>query len=99
MVLGLVPYLSNQRLLGGEPLPTESKSAPVAGLAVYLVGIPLLIGGLLWVLTLPRAIPATAAAIAAAAILFWLARLPRDERPRVIAICVACFIEIGRASC
>ena len=92
MVIGLVLYLSNQRLLVGEPLPTESKSAPVAGLAVYLVGIPLLIGGLLWVLTLPRAIPATAAAIAAAAILFWLARLPRDERPRVIAICVACFI-------
>ena len=92
MVIGLLIYLANQRLLVGEPLPTASKSAPVAGLAAYLVGIPVVIGGLLWVLTLPRAIPATLAVVAAAYVLYWMGRLPKDERPRVIAICVACFI-------
>src|SRR5262245_16953029 len=92
MVIGLVLYLVNQKLLVREPLPTASTSTPVAGLAAYLAGIPLLIGGLLWVLTLPRAIPMTLAVVAAAAILYWMVRLPRDERPRVIAICVCCFI-------
>jgi POT family proton-dependent oligopeptide transporter len=92
MVIGLVLYLLNQRLLVDEPLPTASATTPVAGLAAYIVGIPLLIGGLLWVLTLPRAIPATLAVVAAGTIVYWLARLPKDERPRVIAICIACFI-------
>jgi len=48
--------------------------------------------GLLWVLSLPKAIPMTLAAIAAIAVIYWFTRLPGDERPRVIAICVACFI-------
>jgi POT family proton-dependent oligopeptide transporter len=92
MVIGLVLYLSNQKVLVGEPLPTASKTTPVLGVAAYLVGIPLLVGGLLWVLTLPRAIPVTLAVVAAAAIVTWLVRLPKDERPRVVAICIACFI-------
>jgi len=92
MVIGLLFYLANQKMLVGEELPTASKSAPVAGLAAYLVGIPLLIVGLLWTLSLPKAIPATLAVVAAAAVLYWMVRLPKDERPRVIAICIACFI-------
>src|SRR5262249_61253123 len=67
MVIGLVLYLSNQRLLVREPLPTASQSAPVAALAAYVAGMPLMIGGLLWVLTLPRAGPGSLAAVGAAA--------------------------------
>ena len=36
--------------------------------------------------------PAALAVLVAALIVTWLVRLPGDERPRVIAICVACFI-------
>jgi proton-dependent oligopeptide transporter, POT family len=92
MVIGLLLYLSNRRILPVEPPPTPSQSTPVAGLAAYIVGIPLLVCGMLWVLTLGRAVSVSLAAIAAIAILYWFARLPQDERPRVIAICVACFI-------
>jgi proton-dependent oligopeptide transporter, POT family len=92
MVIGLLIYLANQKQLVAEPLPTESKPAPVAGLAAYIAGIPVVIVGLLWVLSLPKAIPMTLAAVAAIAIVYWFTRLPGDERPRVIAICVACFI-------
>ena len=92
MVIGLLVYLANQKQLVAEPLPTESKPAPVAGLAAYIAGIPILIVGLLWVLSLPKAIPMTLAAVALIAVIYWFTRLPGDERPRVIAICVACFI-------
>ena len=92
MVIGLVIYLTNQKLLVAEPPPTPSRTAPFAGLAAYLVGLPLIIAGALWLLTLPRMIPATLAVLAAAYVVYWLARLPKDERPRVIAICIACFI-------
>jgi len=92
MVLGVVIYLFGQRSLAIEPPPTTSRTSPVTGVIAYLIGVPLLIGALLFVLALPRPISLGFAAVVAVAIVTWLARLPRDERPRVIAICVACFI-------
>ena len=92
MVLGLIVYLSLQRHLPAEPPPVESKAAPLAGVVAFIVGVPIMILGLLFLLTLPRAIPLALAAIIAVLIVTWIARLPGDERPRVLAICVACFI-------
>jgi len=51
-----------------------------------------MIFGLLWLFTLPKLVPAALAVVVAGLIVTWLVRLPKDERPRVIAICVACFI-------
>ncbi len=92
MLLGLIFYLLNQDKLPVEPPPTRSRKTPLLGLLAFVVGIPLGILALLALLTLPRAIPLSLAGVVAIAIAWWLARLPKDERPRVIAICVACFI-------
>ncbi len=92
MVLGLLVYVSFQKYLPVEPPPTRSKTAPLAGVVAFLLGIPLMTLGLLLLFTLPRWMPATLAAIAAIAIVYGIARLHGDERPRVIAICVSCFI-------
>jgi POT family proton-dependent oligopeptide transporter len=92
MVLGLLIYVLFQNQLPVEPLPTKSKSAPVQGILAYLVSIPIIIVGLIFLLTVPVAIKYTIAIALFAGIAYWLIRLPSDERPRVIAICVACFI-------
>ena len=92
MVLGLVFYLLNQDKLPVEPPPTTSKSAPLMGIFAFVVGIPLGIVALLWLLTLPRVIPISIASLTVLSAVWWMIRLPRDERPRVVAICIACFI-------
>ncbi len=92
MVLGLITYLSFQKYLPVEPPPTESKTAPLVGVLAFLVGVPLLILGILFLFTLPREVPLALAIVALVAIVVGIARLHGDERPRVIAICVACFI-------
>lgn len=92
MVLGLVFYLFNQDKLPVEPLPTSSTTRPVAGVAAYVVGVPLGIVALLWLLRLPPAVPLALAALAVGSGIVWMVRLPRDERPRVVAITIACLI-------
>ncbi len=92
MVFGLLFYLANQKHLPVEPPPTTSKTTPWLGVAAFCVGIPLSIGALLFLLTLPKIVPISLAAVAVVAAIAWIWRLPGDERPRVIAICVACFI-------
>ncbi len=92
MVLGLIIYLLNQKLLPVEPPPTQSKTAPITGLVGYLLGVPIGIGALLFLLTLPNWIPLTLAVLAVLSAILWIARLPGDERPRVIAIAIACVI-------
>ncbi|MEO5619251.1 MAG: peptide MFS transporter [Candidatus Eisenbacteria bacterium] len=92
MVLGLVFYLLNQDKLPVEPPPTPSKQAPIMGVIAFVIGIPLGILALLWLFTLPKVIPISIAAFAVLSAVWWMMRLPRDERPRVVAICVACFI-------
>ena len=92
MLLGLIVYASFQRYLPEEPLPTESTSAPVQGIVGYLVGIPVLILGILVLLTLPKIVATLLAVALVAGAASWIARLPGDERPRVLAICTACLI-------
>jgi POT family proton-dependent oligopeptide transporter len=92
MLLGLVIYLANQHQLPVEPPPTPSTSAPVQGVVAYLIGVPLLILGLLGLLTLGRVVQGSVAAVVLVAIVTWIVRLPGDERPRVLAIIVSCFI-------
>jgi POT family proton-dependent oligopeptide transporter len=92
MVAGLALYLLNQHKLPVEPAPTDSARTPVLGVAAYLAGIPLGIVTLLWLLTLPPAVPVALALLALGSGLAWMIRLPRDERPRVLAICAACLV-------
>jgi POT family proton-dependent oligopeptide transporter len=92
MVLGLVIYLMNQHTLPVEPLPTTSLGKPLAALGGYVLAVPLGIFALLWLLTLPVAVPVTLALLALAAGIRWLLRLPADERPRVMAVTAACAV-------
>jgi proton-dependent oligopeptide transporter, POT family len=92
MVLGLIFYVFNQDKLPAEPPPTASPTAPALGLAAYIAGVPLLVLALLALLTLPLAVQAVLAAALLAVAVRWLLRLPGDERPRVLALCVACFV-------
>ena len=92
MVLGLLVYSFNMKHLPPEPPPTASKSSPVLGVAAFIVGIPLAILALLFLLTLPRAVPLTLAVIAVGSAILWIIRLPKDERPRVMAIVMACAV-------
>jgi POT family proton-dependent oligopeptide transporter len=92
MVLGLIAYVSFQKYLPVEPPPSDSPSAPLRGVVTFLVGIPLLIFAMLMVFTLPRFVQYGLAAATVIAIVVALARLHGDERPRVIAICIACFV-------
>ena len=92
MLLGLVFYVMNQKYLPVEPAPTQSTTAPIGGFLAYLIGVPLGILALLFLLTLPTWIPLTLASAAVLSAILWIVRLPGDERPRVIAIVVACMI-------
>ena len=92
MVVGLVFYLLNQDKLPLEPLPTASTRTPVTGTLAYALGVPLTIVLMLWLLTLPPAVPIAAALLALGSGVWWLSRLPADEKPRVIALTIACLM-------
>ncbi len=92
MLLGLLIYLFNQDKLPVEALPTRSVGKPVAAVLAYIAAVPLGIVLLLWLLTLPPAVPITLALLVLASGVAWLLRLPRDERPRVMAITAACAV-------
>jgi len=92
MLLGLAFYLMNQKYLPVEPAPTQSKTAPIAGFVAYLIGVPLGILALMFLLTLPTWIPLTIASVAVLSAIGWIVKLPGDEKPRVLAIVVACVI-------
>jgi len=92
MVLGLVVYLLNQDKLPREPAPTASTTTPVVGVAAFVVGIPISIVALLWLLTLPVLVPLALAVAALVSGVVWTMRLPPADRPRVITICAACFV-------
>ena len=92
MVLGLLFYVFNQDKLPVEPLPTKSATTPIAGVAAFVVGIPLGILGLLGLLTLPHVVPISLAVVVLGSGLWWMLKLPGDERPRVMAISAACMI-------
>ena len=92
MLLGLLVYLLNQDKLPTEPVPVAAAGAPLKGVAVFVVGVPLGILALLSLLTLPPIVPLLVAAGAVAAGVTWLVRLPGDERPRVVALTIACLL-------
>ena len=96
MVLGLIIYLANQKRLAQES-PSErppAKAGPSAvAITLYILGLTLGIPLVIFAISsLPPLALKLLAVVIAAAIVTWLARLPRDERPRVVAICVACVI-------
>ncbi len=92
MVIGLVLYVTNQDKLPIEPVPTTSTTTPWLGVAAFVVAVPIAIVALLWLLTLPPLVPLALAVLVVAWCLAWMIRLPRDERPRVMAICAACTV-------
>jgi POT family proton-dependent oligopeptide transporter len=92
MVLGLIFYLLNQDKLPTEPLPPTTAGAPLKGTLAYVVGVPLAILVMLWLLSLPPAVPMAVAALAVGSGVWWLAKLPADERPRVVALTIACLL-------
>jgi len=92
MVLGLIVYLIFQRYLPDEPPPTPSKTAPIGGVAGYLVGVVAIVFALLFVMTLPMAARLGIAGVLLALVAWWVIRLHGDERPRVMAILGACVI-------
>ncbi|MDE2080650.1 MAG: peptide MFS transporter [Burkholderiales bacterium] len=92
MLLGLLFYVLNQHRLPVEPPPTASRTAPGLGVLAYLAGMPLVVLALLALLTLPQALSLGLALAVVGAGLAWMLRLPADERPRVVALAVACLI-------
>jgi len=92
MVLGLVIYLLNQDKLPHEALPTPSTRAPLLGTAAYVLGLPVGIVLMLWLLALPTVVMGAVGAAVIAVSLRGLVQLPADERPRVMATCAACMV-------
>ncbi len=92
MLLGLLFYVFNQHRLPQEPPPTASRTAPGLGVLAYLAGMPLVVLALLAMLTLPRPLALALALAGLGAGLAWIVRLPADERPRVVALALACLV-------
>src|SRR5262249_13995711 len=92
MVLGLIVYLMNQRLLVKEPPPTREPGAGVKGVVRYLLTVPVLIALWIGMLMLPTPLRIALGLVVLVAILWWLSRLPSDERPRVVVLAVVCLI-------
>ena len=91
MLLGLAFYAANQDKLPQEP-PPASAVKPSVGVTAYVVFIPLCVGLMLALLALPGWLQAGLAVAVLAAVVNWLRGLPADERPRVLALCVACAV-------
>jgi POT family proton-dependent oligopeptide transporter len=92
MLIGLGFYMLNRDKLPLEPVPVSKAGAPLLGVAAFVVGVPLGIAALLWLITLPPAVPIALAVLVIASGVLWMVRLPKDERPRVVAIVVACLV-------
>ena len=92
MVLGLLLYVFNQDKLPHEPPPTASATAPWGGTLAYAVCVPVGVVAILWMLTLPVAVPIVLAVLVVASGIAWMVRLPQGERSRVMAICAACLV-------
>lgn len=92
MLLGLLVYVLNMKHLPAEEPPTTSPTAPALGVAAFILGVPIAIFGLLFLLTLPGWVPLTLAVLLIGSTVRWIAGLNGDERPRVIAIVIACAI-------
>lgn len=89
MLLGLAFYVANQDKLPQEP-PPASPVKPAVGLSAYVLGVPLCVGLMLGLLALPGWLQAVLALVVVVAAVNWLRGLPDDERPRVLALCLAC---------
>lgn len=92
MVLGLVIYLLNPQLMVKEAPPTTDPGAPLRGVLRYVVTVPFMIAAWIGMLMLPVPLRIALGVVVLAGIVTWLMRLPRDERPRVIVLAVACLI-------
>ncbi len=95
MVLGLLIYLGGQKYLSTESAGGREASSGAAAwgpVVAYIVAVPLGIAALLFMLTLPKIVPAILGAVILVTIITWIARLPGHERSRVIIIAVSCLI-------
>lgn len=100
MLLGLVFYVLNQdKLPPDEPAPGITahpargpRWTPARGLLAYAAAIPLCLGLMLALLALPGWLQGLLAVAVLAAAVKWLAGLPADDRPRVMALCAACAV-------
>jgi proton-dependent oligopeptide transporter, POT family len=94
MVIGLVVFVTNQKRLVRQSLeapPPVPVGRVARAIGIYVVAVAIGIPLLLWILgSMPPLVLRLMALAVAAVIVLWIVRLPREERPRVIAICVAC---------
>ena len=93
MLLGLAGYIWSRRYVVFHPTPQRTPvthGRAVGAVALYLTTLPLGIGALLFLLTLPRIVPGLIGVAVAAAIVGWISRLPRDDRSRVVVLAVSC---------
>ena len=97
MVLGLLLYIWGQRMLGREaeskrkPLgPGRATTAIVGYIVAMVLGVLLLVSTFL----LPEAMRFGIGTLVLVGIIAWIARLPHDERPRVIALLILCALNV-----
>ena len=97
MVLGLILFLCGQKYLGPEApslRPVTNALRSIQAIAGYIGGVVLLVLLLLSSLLLPHLVQGVLLAAVLGVLVVWLARLPIDERPRVIALFVLCALNV-----
>lgn len=97
MVLGVLLYGWGQHILGREaesgrkPLTSgRAMTAIVCYIGATVIGVLLLVSMFL----LPETLRLGIGVLVLVGIIVWIARLPRDERPRVIALLVLCALNV-----
>jgi len=98
MVLGLCLYLFGRRYLvieeANDDRPPLTAARATLGIAGYIAGMVAFIGAFMSLFLMPAVMRLGLAAVVAAIVIAWLARLPRDERPRVITLFVLCALNV-----
>ena len=97
MILGLCVYIWGHKFLGKEPTsdrPPLNTGRVLSASLMYIAGMVLLLTLLFSSLLLPSFLKIGIALAVVATMIVWLARLPADERPRVIALFVLCGLNV-----
>ena len=98
MVIGLLLYLWGRRYLGieeqSDDRPALTPARATIGISGYIVGMLVIIAAFMSVFVMPAGLRIGLAVVVAGALVTWLARLPSDERPRVITLFVLCALNV-----